>query len=75
MTTATITTMTLEERVAALEATVAEMRKDLLPVGKPGWRDRIAGSITDEEGFAEVLRLGREMRQADSEPEPLENVS
>lgn len=64
--------LTLEERVTALEQAVAELKQQR-PRGHRAWLDKISGSITDPEAFAEVLRIGREYRQADREPEPAED--
>jgi hypothetical protein len=56
----------LEERVAKLEAEVAELKTRLgLPVATPDWIARISGSMKDYPEFEEVTRLGREFRNAD----------
>ncbi len=61
----------LEERVAALEQTVAELKQPQRR-GHQAWLDQISGSIRDPEAFLEALRIGREYRQADREPDPTE---
>jgi hypothetical protein len=57
---------TVEERLAVVEAELAQLKQRL--TGKAGsttWLDRVAGSMKDEPEFAEVLRLGRAIRDAD----------
>ncbi len=65
----------LEDRVATLERQVAELTSRLngsgstseihdWPESKPDWIARVAGTITDIDGFEEVLRLGREWRSS-----------
>lgn len=59
-------TTTLEDRVKAMEEDVAELkrregRKET--VGE--WLDRISGRMAKYPEFDEVVRPGREMRQAD----------
>ncbi len=53
---------TLERRLEALEAEVAELR------GKPraGWLSRIIGSQADNPDFDEIVRLGKELRDAET---------
>ena len=56
----------LEERVAKVEKEIERLKgqsngsKD-----KPNWISDISGSFKDDPEFDEVLRLGREARQAD----------
>ena len=55
-----------EDRLATLEAEVAQIKDQLRQGAKPqNWLDRVVGSMTRHPGFQEVLRLGREFRQAD----------
>lgn len=61
---------TVEERVEQLEKEVlllklSQTSKIDLATKKPGWIAKIEGSFKDDPDFAEVLRLGREERQAD----------
>lgn len=57
---------TIEERVADLERQVAELvRERDGSQGKRGWLDEIRGSFKDDPEFDEILRLGREFREAD----------
>ena len=59
----------LEERVATLERLVAELRAQPTPVNNVGI-DRKLWAVADEEGIAEVARLGREFRKTGRIPEP-----
>jgi uncharacterized protein YqcC (DUF446 family) len=56
----------LEQRLAALEAEVAELKH--WPTAIPqadDWVEQITGCVKDVEAFEEILRLGREFREAD----------
>ena len=56
----------LEDRVASLEQEVAQLKlqlKDRKPNGS--WLDKISGSFEGDEGFREILRLGKEQRDAE----------
>ncbi|HXG11805.1 MAG TPA: hypothetical protein VNK04_18765 [Gemmataceae bacterium] len=60
----------LEQRIAALEAAVRALQRQLASGTPPSnWLEQIAGSFRDEPAFAEVLQYGREIRQADRPPE------
>jgi hypothetical protein len=65
---------TLPERVATLERMVAELRDQARPTS-PDWLDQLTGSVTDHETFEEILRLGREYRQSDRQPDDGRPVS
>jgi hypothetical protein len=55
-----------ERRLAAVEQADAELQRRLAHVPDSGdWLDKVVGSITDVEGFEEVLKYGREFRYAD----------
>ena len=57
---------TIEVRLAQVEKDVTELKLAFSRLGaKRGWIDRIDGSFRDDPEFDEVLRLGREIRQAD----------
>ena len=61
---------TVEERLDRLEKEVillkfSQSNKVDLAAKKPGWIAKIEGSFKDDPDFAEILRLGREERQAD----------
>jgi len=53
----------VENRLSVLEAEIEELKRSVKPA--QNWFDRVAGSMKDEPEFDEVLRLGREIRQAD----------
>ena len=64
------TRTTIEERLARLEAEVAELKRKAEPIPlKPGWIDKVTASFKDDPEYAEILRLGREIRQADRPPD------
>jgi hypothetical protein len=57
--------MTVEERLAALEAEVAQIKKQLAaektPTAVPWWEQRF-GAFADSPEYEEATRLGREYR-------------
>jgi hypothetical protein len=58
--------VTLEERVAALEAEVARLKQERtidLPPQKPWW-EVIRGTFKDDPVYAEAMRFGREWRES-----------
>ncbi|MCU0713961.1 MAG: hypothetical protein MUC43_18030 [Pirellula sp.] len=61
---------TVEERLERLEKEVrllklSQVAEIDLAAKKPGWVSKIEGSFKDAPEFAEIIRLGREERQAD----------
>jgi hypothetical protein len=57
---------TLEQRVALLEREVEEMRRQLpRHESTCEWLQRVSGSFKDDPEFEEIVRLGREFREAD----------
>ncbi len=59
-----------EDRLATLEAEVAQIKRQLCEQRRPlNWLDRVVGSMAQHPEFQEVLRLGREFRQADRRAE------
>ena len=56
----------LEERLAAVERDLAELKDHVFraPRERP-WFKRMIGSMSDYPEFAEVVKLGREIRKAD----------
>jgi hypothetical protein len=60
---------TLEQRLTAVEAAIAEIQ-DRLASGPPApdWVDRFTGAFKDEPAFAEVVAYGRAIREADRPP-------
>lgn len=60
---------TVEERLSALESEVQAVKQQLATMGKPRvWLDEVAGSMDEWPEFEEVLRLGREFREATRDP-------
>ena len=49
-------------RLGALEPEVAELKR---PQPPDNWIARLAGSMKDEPEFEEILRFGRELREAE----------
>jgi len=57
----------VEERLAALEAEVAQLKvrlEGVQPEGKVPWYDRIFGTFAGSEEYKEAMRLGREYRES-----------
>ncbi|CUR31297.1 conserved hypothetical protein [Planktothrix tepida PCC 9214] len=59
------TNTSLEERIAAVEAAIFELQKQLANPQPTNWLQQITGSFKDEPAFEEVLALGRAIRQGD----------
>ena len=55
----------LESEVARVEAEVAELRRQSAGEKKKDWLSQVAGSFGDDPDFAEIVKLGREIREAD----------
>jgi hypothetical protein len=56
----------LEQRLTALEHEVADLRRRLPPAVAPlDWLARFDGAFAHEPAFAEVVKYGREFREAD----------
>ena len=59
---------TIEQRLAALETAVREIRQYLLlrpRTPDTNWLEKVIGSMKDEPAFLEVVEYGRAFRQAD----------
>ena len=55
----------LEQRLAALEHEVAELRESIASRAlKSGWLERLTGSFKDDPEFEEIVRLGEQYRQS-----------
>ena len=55
----------LEERLAIVEAAIAELQKQIAFDQQSNWLQNITGSFKDEPAFDEVLAYGRAIRQGD----------
>jgi hypothetical protein len=55
----------LEERLAAVEAAIAELQKQVVTPQTTNWLQQITGSFKDEPAFEEVLAYGRAIREGD----------
>lgn len=55
----------VEQRLAAVEAAVVDLQKQLADSQSPNWLQQVTGSFKDEPAFEEVLAYGRAIRQAD----------
>jgi hypothetical protein len=63
---------TIEERLAAVEAAIAELRDHrLIHPPAPDWLEQMIGSFQDEPAFEEVLAYGRAIRKGEL---PVEGV-
>jgi hypothetical protein len=57
----------LNERVSEPERKVDQLRNQSAKyTPKPGWVRKIIGSMESDPDFAEILRLGREIRDAET---------
>ncbi|MGJ3249646.1 MAG: hypothetical protein ACFE0J_00740 [Elainellaceae cyanobacterium] len=55
----------LEERLASVEAAIAQLRQQIVISHKINWLQQITGSFKDEPAFEEILAFGRAIRQGD----------
>ena len=55
----------LEERLAAVEAAIAQLQKQIVDSQPTNWLEQIIGSFKDEPAFEELLAYGRAIRQGD----------
>ncbi|NJL40797.1 MAG: hypothetical protein HC899_31715 [Leptolyngbyaceae cyanobacterium SM1_4_3] len=55
----------LEERLATIEAAIAELQEKVADPQPTNWLQQIAGSFKDEPAFEEVLAYGRAIRKGD----------
>jgi hypothetical protein len=65
--------ISLEERMATVEAALAELQKQVANPQPTNWLQQITGSFKDEPAFEEVLAYGRSIRQGDESLLELEN--
>ena len=64
------TNTSLEDRLAAVEAAIALLQKQVAAPQPTNWLQQITGSFKDEPAFEEVLAYGRAIRQGEKEPKP-----
>ena len=62
---------TIEHRLEQVERELAELKSRVQTLAEPkeNWIDAISGSFKDDPEFEEIVRLGKEIRDADR-PEP-----
>ena len=64
---------TIEERLAAVEAAVAELRNHLfIQPPAPDWLEQVIGSFKDEPAFDEVIAYGRAIRKGELSAEDID---
>lgn len=70
-----MSTSTIEERMAALEAKVEKIQQRAETKGEEprGWQ-RVFGRFADMPGFDEAVRLGREWRESQGPPHEEDNI-
>lgn len=57
--------ISMEDRLLAMEAAIAELQKQVAFNRTPGnWLEHITGSFKDDPVFEEILRYGREYRES-----------
>ncbi|MBV6621376.1 MAG: hypothetical protein KI793_00215 [Rivularia sp. (in: Bacteria)] len=59
------TDTSLEKRLAAVEAAVAKLQKQVATSESSNWLQQITGSFKDEPAFEEIIAYGRAIRQGD----------
>ncbi|MBV9849230.1 MAG: hypothetical protein JO250_06030 [Armatimonadetes bacterium] len=60
-----MTVPTLEERMAAVEAEIARLKRERpAPPTEQPWWERIRGTFKDDPAYEEAMRLGREYRES-----------
>jgi hypothetical protein len=59
------TNTSLEERLAAVEAAIAELQEQVAIPQPTNWLQQITGSFKDEPAFEEILAYGQAIRQGD----------
>lgn len=58
------TNTSLEERLAAVEAAIAQLQKQVATPQLTSWLQQVTGSFKDEPAFEEVLAYGQWDRQS-----------
>jgi hypothetical protein len=59
------TNASLEERLAAIEAAIAQLQQQTAISQQVNWLQQITGSLKDEPAFEEILAYGRAIREGD----------
>jgi len=59
----------IEDRLTAVERAIEELRQQLARKQTDNWLDHFIGTFENEPAFEEVVRLGREYRQSDRQPD------
>jgi len=59
------TNTSLEERMAAVEAAIAQIQQQIDHPKSLNWLEQISGSFKDEPAFEEILALGQAIRRGD----------
>ncbi|WP_354636286.1 hypothetical protein [Planktothricoides raciborskii] len=59
------TNTSLEERMAAVEAAITQIQKQIAHPKSSNWLEQISGSFKDEPAFEEILALGQAIRRGD----------
>jgi hypothetical protein len=59
------TNTSLEERLAAVEAAIAELQEQVAIPQPTNWLQQITGSFKDEPAFEEILAYGQAIRRGD----------
>lgn len=59
------TNTSLEERLAAVEAQLAQLQRQIVTSQPTNWLQQITGSFKDEPAFEDVIAYGRAIRQGD----------
>jgi hypothetical protein len=54
----------LKDRVAKLEQDVKEVKSQSVRSAEPPWWERISGRFENDPAFEEIVRLGRQYREA-----------
>ncbi|MCJ8279227.1 MAG: hypothetical protein MJK14_04635 [Rivularia sp. ALOHA_DT_140] len=59
------TDTSLEKRLAAVEAAIAKLQKQIANPQSSNWLQQITGSFKDEPAFEEIIAYGKAIRQGD----------
>jgi hypothetical protein len=62
---------TIEQRLENIERELATLKGEVKTlIRRPNWISAVCGTFKDDPEFDEVLRLGKELREADLPEEP-----